>query len=151
MLYYTWFGTLSIIPYTNSRNRGILEKLIVPQKVKKLLAFNETSRFTAVFTRVQHVSSWARLIYSKPSHTTFFMFILTLSSKLHVPRYSVSFYQIFHHTTLYAFLLSSFCATCPVYLILLDLITLIKFILWVKNHPTPHYANFSSFILLLSS
>jgi branched-subunit amino acid transport protein len=40
--------------HINDISRALLEKLIVPQLVKKFLAFYRTVMFTAIFTKSHH-------------------------------------------------------------------------------------------------
>jgi hypothetical protein len=79
-----------------------------------------------VFTRALHWSlSWARSIQSTPSHPISPRFILILSTHLRLGHPSGLLPYGFLINILYAFLFSPIRATCPAYLMLLDLIILI--------------------------
>lgn len=96
-----------------------LRQSVVSQLVKKFPSYYGTWRFITLFTKVYHLSylSWARYIHRIPrfpfslrSISVFFMYLcLHLSSGL------------FTSQTLYVFLFSPMCATCPVHLILIAL------------------------------
>jgi hypothetical protein len=108
---------------TYLRSWALLEKLPIVQLLKNFPAFYGTWRFITVFTRALHWSlSCVRLIQSIPSHPTSLRFILILSThpRLRLP-------SGFPTNILYAFLFSPFMLTCPVHLILRDLIILIMF------------------------
>jgi len=93
----------------------LLEKLIVPQLVKKYSAFYKTRRFGTVFTIGHYQSlSWAKWIQSTPSPPYF----PKIYSVIILP--SMSRYSLSH-------LISTMRATCPANFILLDLITQIIF------------------------
>jgi len=109
-------------------SRVHLENLIDTQLVKKCLTFYGTRRFIIVYIRSLHCSiSWARYIQSPTSHPIFTRSILILSSHLRLHLSSCILLSGFPTRILYLFLISHMCATCPVHLILLDLITLIIF------------------------
>jgi hypothetical protein len=64
-------------------NRVLLEKLPVPQLVKKFPAFYETHKLTTIFTTVHHLTlSWARWIQCAPNRFILrSIFNITLSSR----------------------------------------------------------------------
>ena len=65
----------------------LLEKLTVPQLVKKFPAFYGTRRFITAFTSARHLSLfWASSIQSTPPHPTSWRSILILSSHLRLGR-----------------------------------------------------------------
>ena len=92
----------------------------------KFPALYWTRKFIIAFTKARHISlSWARSSQSVPP--SYFLenhFILSYHLLLSLP--SGPFPQILHQNP-YAPFLSPTHATCPLYLILLDLITLIIF------------------------
>ena len=103
------------------RSRVLLEKLIVPQLVKKSLAFYGTQRLINVLTNFRHLSkSWARLIQSTPSHR-----FLKIHSNILVPsmtRSSKLFLSLrFPHQNLLRTHPLPTPADCPVHFILLHL------------------------------
>jgi hypothetical protein len=108
-------------------SRVLPEKLTVPQPFKKSPAFYGTARFITALTRARHLSlSWARAIQSmSPSHS--FKIILILSFHLHVVVRSGLLPWDLPTKLVYASLLSPIRATCPVYLIILDVLTRITF------------------------
>jgi hypothetical protein len=81
-----------------------------------------------MFTRALHWSlSWARLMQYTTSHPISLWRILILPTLLRFALPSGLFPSGFSTSILYAFLVSPIRATCPVHLILLDLIILITF------------------------
>jgi len=105
-------------------SRVLLEKLTVPQLVKKFPAFYGTRRFITAFTSARHLSLfWANSIHSTPLHPTSWRSILILSSHLRPDLPSSLFPSGFPTNALYMPLLSPIRATCPAHLILLDFIT----------------------------
>ena len=105
-------------------SRVLLEKLTVPQLVKKFPAFYGNQRFITAFTNVRHLSLFlTSSIQSTPSHPTSWRSILTLSSHLRLGLPSGFFPSGFPTKTLYTPVFSSIRAACPTHLILLDLIT----------------------------
>ena len=105
-------------------SRVLLEKLSGFQLVKKFPAFYGTQRLITAITSARHLSlSWASSIQSIPPHSTSWRFILILYSQLRLCLPSGLFSSGIPAKTLYTPLLSPIRATCPVYLILLDLIT----------------------------
>ena len=80
--------------------------------------------FTTTFTSARHLSlSWARSIQSTIPHPTASRSILILSSNLCLGLPSDVFLSGIPTKTLYVPFLSHTCATCPVHLILPDLIS----------------------------
>ena len=72
-----------------------LEKLTVPQPVKKFPAFYGTRRFIIAFTSSRQLSvSWGTSIQSMPPHLTSWWSILILSSHLLLVLQSDSFHQV---------------------------------------------------------
>ena len=103
----------------------VLEKLTGCQLVQKFPSFYVNSRFITVLTRIHHLSlSWPRSIQSiPPSHPTYGISVLILSSRLRLGLPSGHFPSGFPTKTLYTPLLSPIRATCPAHFILLDFIT----------------------------
>jgi len=109
-------------------SRVLLEKLIIPQLVKKFPAFYVTRRFIILFPRAHHLSLfWVRCIHSTPSHPVSLRSILILSSHLRLGLPSGLFPAGFVPRILYVFIIFLIRATWPAHLILPDLITLIIF------------------------
>ena len=101
----------------------LLEKLTVPQLVKKFPAFYVNRWFITTFTTARHLSlSWASSIQSIPPHPTSWRSILILSSHLRLGLPSGLFHSGFLTKTLYTFLLSPIRATSPAHHIHLDFI-----------------------------
>jgi hypothetical protein len=96
---------------------------------RQLCSYSRTSRhFMELRSQEPYLHwslSWARSIQSISSHTLSLTSILIFSTHLCLGLPSGLFPSSFHTNTLYAFLLSTICATWPACLILLDLITLI--------------------------
>jgi len=104
----------------------LLEKLTVPQLVKKFPAFYGARGFSTAFTSARQLSlSWARSVQSMHPHYTSWRRILMLSSFLYLRLPSGPF--LTPTKTLYAPLLFPKRATFPAHLVLLDLITGIIF------------------------
>ena len=100
-----------------------LKKLTVSQLVKNFPPFYGTRRFITAFTNACHMSlSWDRSIQSMPPHPTSWGSFLILSSLLRLGLPSGLFPSGFLTKTPYTYLLAHIRATCPAYLILLDLI-----------------------------
>ena len=59
-------------------NKHLLEKLLVPRRVKKLPAFYRNWRFITVFTTAWLSQSWNTLIESNPPSTFYFKFNLPI-------------------------------------------------------------------------
>jgi len=90
-----------------------------------------------VFTRVRHWTlSWDTLIQITPAYTLSVSFILILSSCLR-PGLQNNLLHISRSKLSLKFFIFTISATCPTHLILLDLITLVKFgeehILWSSS------------------
>ena len=104
-----------------------LQKPKDPQLVKKFHAFCGTQRFISVFTRAHRMSlSRIKRIQSIPPRSSFHSRHNYCYLRLG-PATGLSFR--FTHRALHAFSFSAMCATCPVYLILIDLITLIIYLM----------------------
>jgi hypothetical protein len=102
----------------------LLDKLIGSPLVKKFPAFYETRRFITELTSARHLFIFCgRSIQSMPLHATTQRSILILFSHLRVGLPSGLFPSRFPTKTLYKPLRSRIRATCPAYLILLDLIS----------------------------
>ena len=112
--------TSFLTPYS----RALLEKLTVSQPLKKFSAFYGARRFIITNTSARHLSlSWASSIQSVSPHPTSSRSTLILSSHLCLGLPSSIFTSGFPTKTLYTPLLSPIRSTCPVHLILLDMIT----------------------------
>jgi len=106
------------------RRRVLLEKLTSSQLVKKFPAFYGIRSFITAVTSARQLSlSWARSIQSMPPHPTSWRSNLILSSHLSLVLPNGLFPSGFPTRTLYTPLLIPIYATCPIHLILLDLIT----------------------------
>ena len=120
-----------IVPFTRYLltiwSRVLLEKLTGSRLVKKFPAFYGTRRFIAAFTTRYLSLSWATSIQSIPSHPSSWRSVLISLSHLRLGLPSGLFPSDFPTKTLYTPLFSHIRATCPAYLILLDLITRIIF------------------------
>jgi len=100
------------------------ETFIIRQTERDIFISVHKSLFITVFTNAHHLSiSWASSIKFIPPHPTSWRSILILSSHLCLGLPSDFFPSSFPNKTLYMPLPSSIHATCPVHLILLDLIT----------------------------
>ena len=76
----------------------LLEKLTVPQFIKKFPAFYGTRRFIIAFTSARYLSlPWASSIQSTPPQPTSWRFILILSSHLRLGLPSGLFPSVFPH------------------------------------------------------
>ena len=110
--------------YRTARNRFLLEKLTVPQLVKKFPAFYEAWNFITVFTTAGHFSLfWARLIQFVPSprHSIKDIFCIMLPFTLRSSKWSL--FPRFPNQNPVCNYPHPIRATCPDHLILLDLIT----------------------------
>ena len=106
------------------QSTALLEKLKRPQPLKKLSAFYGNRRLIITFTSARHLSlSWASSIQSVSPHPTSSRSTLILSSHLPLGLPSGLFPSGFPTKTLHTPLLSPIRSTCPVHLILLDMIT----------------------------
>jgi hypothetical protein len=97
---------------------------MLPQTVKKSRAFYGNWRIIIVFTTASFLSLfWARLIQSMPlSH------VLKIHFNIILPDLQTGLFPSgFHTKSIYEFLLSPVCVTCPAHLILFDLINRIMF------------------------
>jgi len=111
-------------------SRVLLEKLTSSKIVKKFPSFFGTRKFITAFTNTRHMSlSWTRSIYSM-----FPLYFLHIHLNIILPstpgiflEFSLPQVSSPSNETLYKALLCPTCATCPAYLILLDLITWIIF------------------------
>jgi hypothetical protein len=113
------------ISLTHSWSWDLLEQLPIVQPLKNFPGFYGTRSFITVLTRAIHWSlSWARSIQSLPSHPISLRSILILSTYLRLGLPSGLFPSGFPTNVLYAFF-SPIRVTCPVHLILIDLIILI--------------------------
>ena len=102
----------------------LFDKLTSLRLAKKFPTFCGTQRFIATFTSACHLPlSWASSIQSIPPYPTSWRSILILSSYLHLGLPSGLCPLGFPTRTLYTPLPSPIHATCPAYLILLNLIT----------------------------
>ena len=116
----TYLLTHSLTPCS----RVLLEKLTRSQLVKKFPTCYGTRKFIIAFTSARHLSlSWPRSIQSMPPHSTFWRSILMLSSHLRLDLPSDSFPQDSPPKPCMHLSPPSIRATCPAYLIFLDLIT----------------------------
>ena len=105
-------------------NRVLFEKLTGLQVVKKFPAFYGTRKFITAITSTSHLFlSWARSIQSMSPHVTSWRSILILSSHLRLGLLSCLVALSFPTKTPNTTFLSPKRATCPAYLILLDVIT----------------------------
>jgi hypothetical protein len=101
---------------------ALLENPPVAQLLKNFPTFYGTRMFITVFTRALHWSlSWARSIQSIPPHSMSVRTFLILSSQVCLGLPSGPFPSGFPTKFLYA----SVSATCPAYLIFIDLMILI--------------------------
>jgi len=116
--------THSLTPWS----RVLLEKLTGSHIVKKFPTFYGTQRFITVFTSACNVYlSWARSVQSMspPSHFLKIHLNIILSLCKDLPMGSLSFRFPYQNPVCTS--PHPICATCPVHLILLDLITRIMF------------------------
>jgi hypothetical protein len=110
---------------THSWSRTLLEKPPIVHLLKNFPAFYGTRSFITVFARALHRSlSRARWIQPVPSHPVSLRSILILSTHLRLGHLSGSILLAFPPIS-YIYSSSPIRATCPVHLILLDLITVI--------------------------
>jgi hypothetical protein len=118
-----WKAKVHLIP----RNRFLVEKLMICQKVKKPSHFAEqdsswswSQKLATFLYSESDVSSWIQPIFL---HHTSLRCILILWSYVFLGFPSCLFPSDFRIKTTWAFLFSFTCATCFTYLILLGLIT----------------------------
>jgi hypothetical protein len=108
-----------------SWNWALLDKLPVVKLFKNFPAFYGIQRFITVFVRALHCSlSWARLIQSRPPHSTSLRSTLILSTHICLCLPSGLFPPGFPTKILHAVLVSPIHSTFPAHLILLDLLIL---------------------------
>ena len=119
--------------------RVLLEKLTGLQLVKKCPAFHRTRKFITALTSVRHLSlSWASPIQSIYPHPTSWRSILILSTHLHLGLPSGLFPSGFPTKTVYTFLSSPICATCPAHLI--SILSPAQYCVRSTNHLVSRYA-----------
>ena len=121
-IYYSFI--LKLAPWS----RVLFEQLTVSQLVKKFLAFYGTRWFITVFTSAPCLSSSSPRAIQSPSHIP----LPKDPYKYYPPFYAwvshvISFRQVSPPKSLYVLLLFPIRATCPIHLILFDLITRIIF------------------------
>jgi hypothetical protein len=102
-------------------SRALLEKLIVTQLIKKLLALYETRGLRTVFTKRQN---WPHL---ETVHPVQIFIAIFFSIHLNIILPSFFLYPGLLPNILYAFIISLTCTTRPAHLMLLNLIILITF------------------------
>ena len=111
-----------------SCSRVLLQKLTGSQPARKFPAFYGTLNFITVCTSASHlIQFWATSIQSMSLHPIYWRSILILSSHLRLGLPNGLFHSRFSTRTLYTLLLFPIRATWPARLILLNLITRIKF------------------------
>jgi hypothetical protein len=95
-------------------NRVLLDKLIITNLVKNFPAVYGTRRFITSFVTVRHWSlSWVKCMQSTHSLLISLKSILKLFTYLHLALLSGLFLSSFLTKNLYAFFVSSICATGP--------------------------------------
>ena len=113
---------------------GLLHTLLVHELVKTFPAFCGTRRFMIMFKTPCHLPMfWARLIQSNSSNPFFYKLQFNiLPSAAMSSKWAVSFN--FSHTNRVCVSLVPIRAACPAYLIFLDLVTTVTFV--VEQHKS---------------
>jgi len=109
--------------YLTSRDRIVFQKLTVPQLLKTFPEFHEIRRFITVFTTAHHLSlPRDRLIPSTPTRAISFKIILILTSHQRLPSGFFPSGFLKKKKPLYPLSFSPIHDTCPIHLIVCDMI-----------------------------